>query len=126
MVSHVSDWRLVVVCEPDESTLESLCDHMTADRFNVLPAPTAADALRHCRFNDPDLMLLDVALPETSGLDVLRQIRQAGRATTRIDPELPIIVMSGMPAIKHDPGEHRSHENFLRRIPGGTGSLRAV
>jgi DNA-binding response OmpR family regulator len=98
MVSHVSDWPLVVVCEPDESTLESLCDHLTADRFNVLPAPTASDALRHCRYHDPDLMLVDVALPDASGLDVLREIRQADGATTRFDPQLPIIVVSGRTA----------------------------
>jgi hypothetical protein len=54
MVSHLSDWPLVVVREPDEGTLESLCDHLTADRFNVLPAPTASDVLREIRQADPD------------------------------------------------------------------------
>jgi two-component system phosphate regulon response regulator PhoB len=78
--------------------LESLCDHLTADRFNVLAAPTASDALRHCRYHDPDLMLLDMALPDASGLDVMREIRQADGATTRFDPQLPIIVVSGRTA----------------------------
>ena len=36
----------VVVCEDDEATLELLCDHLTADRFEVLAAPCASDALR--------------------------------------------------------------------------------
>ena len=51
----------IVVCEDDEPTLELLCDHLHADRFAALPAPTASDALRLCHFKAPDLMLLDLA-----------------------------------------------------------------
>lgn len=97
MVSHphCSQWPQVVVCESDEATLESICDRLTADRFSVLPAPTAGDALRLCRYEEPDLMLLDLALPDRSGLDVLRAIRQADALATRFDPRLPIIVLGG-------------------------------
>ena len=69
----------VVVCEDDEATLELLCDHLTADRFDVLPAPSAGDALRLCQYGHPDLMLLDLCLPDASGLDVLREIRDVRR-----------------------------------------------
>jgi DNA-binding response OmpR family regulator len=85
----------IVVCEDDEPTLELLCEHLVADRFEVLPAPGAADALRLCRYGRPDLMLLDLALPDASGLDVLRQIREADGAGSRFDPRLPIIVLGG-------------------------------
>ena len=43
----------VVVCEDDTTTLELLCDNLVADRFGVLPAPTASDALRLCRYKQP-------------------------------------------------------------------------
>lgn len=85
----------VVVCEDDATTLELICDQLAADRFGVLPAPCAADALRLCRFNHPDLMLLDLGLPDASGLDVLREIRGADGIVTRFDPHLPVIVLSG-------------------------------
>jgi DNA-binding response OmpR family regulator len=85
----------LVVCEDDTSTLELLCDHLTADRFGVLPAPSASDALRLCRYNQPDLLLLDLTLPDASGLDVLREIREADGVTSRFDPALPVIVLSG-------------------------------
>jgi DNA-binding response OmpR family regulator len=85
----------LVVCEDDAATLELLCDHLTADRFGVLPAPSAADALRLCRYNQPDLLLLDLTLPDASGLDVLREIRDADGVTSRFDPGLPVIVLSG-------------------------------
>jgi len=85
----------VVVCEDDAATLELLCDHLAADRFGALPAPTASDALRLCRYNQPDLLLLDLALPDAAGLDVLREIRQADGADARFDPKLPVIVLTG-------------------------------
>jgi two-component system catabolic regulation response regulator CreB len=85
----------IVVCEDDGATLELLCDHLAADRFGALPAPSASDALRLCRYNHPDLLILDLALPDASGLDVLREIRQADGADARFDPRLPVIVLSG-------------------------------
>ena len=85
----------VVVCEDDAMTLELLCDHLMADRFRVLPAPSASDALRLCRYNQPDLMLLDLSLPDASGLDVLREIREADGIESRFDPQLPVIVLTG-------------------------------
>jgi len=85
----------VVVCEDDAPTLELLCDHLAADRFGVMPAPSASDALRLCRYNHPDLLLLDLTLPDASGLDVLREIRDADGVTSRFDPNLPVIVLTG-------------------------------
>jgi DNA-binding response OmpR family regulator len=85
----------IVVCEDDAVTLELLCDHLTADRYGVLPAPSASDALRLCRFNQPDLLLLDLSLPDASGLDVLHEIRAADGVESRFDPMLPVIVLTG-------------------------------
>ena len=85
----------LVVCEDDTPTLEMLCDHLAADRFRVLPAPNASDALRLCRYNHPDLLLLDLTLPDASGLDVLQEIRESDGVSSRFDPRLPVIVLTG-------------------------------
>jgi DNA-binding response OmpR family regulator len=85
----------LVVCDDDAPTLELLCDHLEADRFRVLPAPSASDALRLCHYKQPDLLLLDLNLPDAPGLDVLREIRATEGVTGRYDPELPVIVLSG-------------------------------
>jgi DNA-binding response OmpR family regulator len=95
MLPHRQEIASVVVCEDDAVTLELLCDHLAADRFGVLPAPSASDALRLCRYNQPDLLLLDLSLPDASGLDVLREIREADGAESRFDPRLPVIVLTG-------------------------------
>lgn len=85
----------VVVCEDDEPTLQLLCDHLEADRYQALPAPSAADALRLCHYKQPDLLLLDLNLPDAAGLDVLREIRASEGTTGHYDLELPVIVLSG-------------------------------
>jgi DNA-binding response OmpR family regulator len=85
----------LVVCEDDDVTLDLLCEHLAADRFGVMPAPCASDALRLCRYNHPDLLLLDLSLPDASGLDVLREIREADGVDSRFDPRLPVIVLTG-------------------------------
>lgn len=85
----------LVVCEDDAITLDLLCEHLAADRFGVMPAPSASDALRLCRYNHPDLLLLDLSLPDASGLDVLREIREADGVDSRFDPRLPVIVLTG-------------------------------
>jgi DNA-binding response OmpR family regulator len=85
----------VVVCEDDEPTLDLLCDHLIADRFEPLAAPSAEDALRLCQYRQPDLMVLDLGLPDASGLDVLNEIRNADGVTARFDSKLPVIVLTG-------------------------------
>jgi DNA-binding response OmpR family regulator len=95
MLPRSASEATLVVCEDDVPTLDLLCDHLDADRFDALPASCAADALRLCHFNDPDLLLLDIRLPDASGLDVLREIRASAGPTGRFDPGLPIIVLSG-------------------------------
>ena len=88
----------IVVCEDDIPTLELLCDHLEADCYAVLPAPSAADALRSCHYKAPDLLLLDLRLPDASGLEVLRAIRETEPTTGRYDPGLPVIILSGRAA----------------------------
>jgi DNA-binding response OmpR family regulator len=95
MLPKVDPVATIIVCEDDPPTLDLLCDHLEADRFRPLGAPSAGDALRLCHYNEPDLLLLDLRLPDASGLDVLREIRASAGPTGRFDPALPVIVISG-------------------------------
>jgi DNA-binding response OmpR family regulator len=95
VLPEVDQLATVVVCEDEQATLELLCDHLTADRYEALPAPSASDALRLCHFKQPDLLLLDLRLPDASGLDVLREIRSTDGSNGRYDPDLPVVVLSG-------------------------------
>ena len=81
----------VLVCEDDDATRQLLADHLTADRYEVLTAATAAEALQLCETSTPDMLLLDLTLPDNSGLDLLRQIREQDSGPGSVG----VIVVSG-------------------------------
>jgi DNA-binding response OmpR family regulator len=114
----------VVVCDDDEATLELLCDHLIADRYEALAAPSASDALRLCHYKQPDLMVLDLGLPDAAGLDVLREVREANGATSRFDPELPVIILSGRGGM-HDRvrGLQEGADDYLVKVTSYSAAL---
>jgi Response regulators consisting of a CheY-like receiver domain and a winged-helix DNA-binding domain len=87
--------RGVLVVEDDERTAAFLADNLRADGFRVAVAAEAGEAVRAIEVRRPDLVLLDLTLGETSGLSVLDRVRSADGIGTRIDPSLPVIILSG-------------------------------
>jgi DNA-binding response OmpR family regulator len=85
----------VLIVEDHPLTREFLADNLAADGFEPLEAETAHDALRLLRRETPDIGLIDLGLPDRDGLDLLREIRIADRSTNRIDPHLPVILLTG-------------------------------
>jgi DNA-binding response OmpR family regulator len=65
---------LVVDDEPD--LLELIDTNLTAAGFSVLMAASGKEALRLARALQPQLILLDVMLPELDGLEVCKLLRQ--------------------------------------------------
>ena len=78
---------LIVEDEPDIRDL--LAFHLERDGFHVTKARSGGDALRHIQSGLPDLVLLDLMLPEVDGLEVCRRIRQDPRTTA-----LPIVMLT--------------------------------
>jgi DNA-binding response OmpR family regulator len=90
--------RSLLLVEDDEHTRAFLADNLTADGFRVATASEAGEALRAIEVRRPDLVLLDLMLGGGSGLDVLDRVRGADGPAARIDPDLPVIVLSGRTA----------------------------
>jgi DNA-binding response OmpR family regulator len=90
--------RQVLVVEDDERTATFLSDNLAADGFRVAVATAAGEAVRQIEVRKPDLVLLDVLLEDGNGLSVLDRIRSADGLASRIDPQLPVIVLSGRTA----------------------------
>jgi phosphate regulon transcriptional regulator PhoB len=78
---------LIVEDEPDIRDL--LVFHLERDGYQVAKAPSGADALRQAQTSPPDLMLLDLMLPEMDGLEVCRRLRQ--NPVTR---SVPIVMLT--------------------------------
>lgn len=77
-------WILVVDDDPDICTI--LRDHLEMDGYKVITVSTGRQALELVRDKPPALMILDLSLPDTDGLQVCRSVRMNSR--------LPIIMLT--------------------------------
>jgi DNA-binding response OmpR family regulator len=89
------DQRSLLVVEDDEATAAFLTDNLRADGFRVALATSPGEGLRAIEVRRPDLVLLDLGLGEDDGLWLLDRVRSADGLASRIDPALPVIVVSG-------------------------------
>jgi DNA-binding response OmpR family regulator len=85
----------ILLLEDDAPVRTFLADNLTADGYEVHVAETVRDAVRILEYKQPDLGILDVVLPDGSGLDLIRRVRQADGVASRLDPGIPLIVLSG-------------------------------
>lgn len=85
----------ILVAEDDATTRTFLADELTADGSELLVVDSASDALRLMETKFPDLAILDVGLRDGSGLEVVRRVRAADGLGSRIDPDLPLLILSG-------------------------------
>lgn len=82
--------RLVLVVDDDPIQLEILEYHLQKLQYEVLKFDRAAPVLETARKQLPDLILLDIQLPDASGLDVCAQLVD-DPATSSI----PVVIVSG-------------------------------
>jgi DNA-binding response OmpR family regulator len=68
--------RTILVVDDEPTLRETLVEALEAEGFRVVSAGTGPDALLRFRSERPDLVLLDLMLPELSGIEVCRIIRR--------------------------------------------------
>ena len=79
----------IITIEDDQHLLETLIDQLSLeDDFDVHGAPNLAQGRDIIKQHDPDLVLLDVMLPDGDGRDMCRWIRGEGYA-------MPILMLTG-------------------------------
>jgi DNA-binding response OmpR family regulator len=67
--------RTILVVEDETTLRETLADALEVEGFRVVSAGDGREALARFRADRPDLVLLDLMLPELSGIEVCRIIR---------------------------------------------------
>lgn len=80
----------VLVVEDDPQLVRALVINMQARQYGVDAAPDGATALRLAAMRQPDVVMLDLGLPDMDGVDVIRALR----GWTRV----PILVLSARQA----------------------------
>jgi DNA-binding response OmpR family regulator len=88
----------VLVVEDDEATAEFLLDNLRADGYRAAAASGVGEGLRAIEVRQPDVVLLDLMLGDGHGLELLDSVRSADGLASRLDPGLPVIVLSGRTA----------------------------
>ena len=114
----------ILVVEDDPAVRTFLADNLTADGYELHLAETIRDAVRVLEYKQPDLAILDLGLPDGSGLDLLQRVREADAAGSRIDPGLPVLVLTGRAGeLDRIRGFERGADDFLAK-PFSYGELR--
>jgi CheY-like chemotaxis protein len=84
-----SQEKTVLIIEDEEDAAELFAEMMRVSGFRVVKTSSSAPALEMMSSQKPDVVLLDIMMPEISGLDILRQMRS--------DPalvDIPVVVVS--------------------------------
>jgi two-component system, OmpR family, response regulator RegX3 len=85
-VDMASGRRTILLVEDEPAIAEPLAESLTREGFDLEVAQTAAEALERVTRVRPDLILLDLMLPDGSGYDVCRAVRR--------DSNVPIIMLT--------------------------------
>lgn len=70
--------KTLLIVDDDEDLRGALAEQLESEDFTALQAPTAKEGVRLALEQRPDLVLLDVDLPDMNGREVCRQMRQGG------------------------------------------------
>jgi len=90
-----TEQQSLLVVEDDEATCAFLADNLAADGYKVATASAAGEGLRAIEVRRPDLVVLDLMLEDGNGLLLLDRVRSADGLASRIDPDMPVIVVTG-------------------------------
>jgi DNA-binding response OmpR family regulator len=82
----VSDGASILVVEDDEQIAELMRDFLEAEGFRVRHAASGRETNEQLLLGRPDLVLLDVMLPDESGFEICRRLRR--------DSSVPVLFLS--------------------------------
>ena len=99
----------ILIIDDEPSIRESLETLLILEGFDVTMAPDGAKGLDVLSRNDFDLLLLDLALPGESGIDLLPRI-------TAMHPQLPVIMITAFGTVNNVVDAIRAGaENFVQK-----------
>lgn len=77
----------VLVIEDDDMIRDGVVSALKRHGFTASGVSTAREALDHVRTEKPDILVLDLGLPDMGGIDLLKKIRREGHT-------LPILILT--------------------------------
>ena len=83
----MNEKRLILVIEDEHAISNFICRALAANDYKAIPASSGKEGLSLFFSHSPDLVLLDLGLPDMDGLEVLEQLSDLPR-------EVPVIIIS--------------------------------
>jgi DNA-binding response OmpR family regulator len=78
----------VLVIDDEPSIVELFTDYLNGQGFDVISAGGGEEGLDRLRLDGPDIVLLDMRMPDLDGLETLRRIR-------KVNLRVPVLMVSG-------------------------------
>ena len=86
---HISEPQKIVIVEDEPDTAEMFAEMMRLSGYHVLKSYGGTPAIALITKENPDVVVLDVMMPDLSGLEVLRYLRRDPRLE-----QIPVVVVS--------------------------------
>ena len=83
----------ILLVDDETGILDTLGVLFRGEGYEVLVARSGREALERLESDRPDLVLTDIRMPGTTGLEVLQKARE-------VDPELPVILMTAQASLQ--------------------------
>ena len=80
----------VLLVDDEPMTLKLLNAQLPSDLFSTILASTGETALEKVKTENPDLILLDIMMPEMDGYEVIKRLKEIPESR-----DIPIILMTG-------------------------------
>jgi DNA-binding response OmpR family regulator len=114
----------ILLVEDDPVLATFLADNLSADGYEPIVAETIRDGLRELEHRRPDAAIVDLGLPDGSGLELIERVRTADGIASRLDPSVPLIVLSARASdLDRVRGFERGADDFVGK-PFSYGELR--
>ncbi|HEU4680120.1 MAG TPA: response regulator [Gemmatimonadales bacterium] len=111
----------VLIVDDEVVNLELLTDMLTRQGFRILTAHSGGEGIAIARAERPDLIVLDLLMPETSGFDVVRELRAAPESR-----DIPILIFTVKDLTPEERERLRGHVQAVVRKGASADLLREL
>jgi signal transduction histidine kinase/DNA-binding response OmpR family regulator len=89
ILSKSDQSKTILIVDAEEDTLTLLRDRLTEEGFQTIEASNGKEAIEKATVRNPDLILLDIMMPEITGWDVMERLQQKEGTAA-----IPVVVLS--------------------------------
>ncbi len=105
----------ILIADEDKNINNFIKNILESNNFSVISAYSGAEAFSMLTSHCPDLMIINLGLPDTDGFSVIRKVRQWS--------QIPIVVLSGHSNESHIVESFEAGADDFVKKPFGTGEL---